>query len=40
MSSALLETVGDDAIYGALQAALLIDLQAPTPDNMNLGMFF
>ena len=34
MSSALLETVGDDDIYDALQAALLIDLQAPTPDSM------
>ncbi len=34
MSSALLETVGDDAIYDALQASLLTDLQAPTPDSI------
>ena len=34
MSSALLETVGDDDIYDALQAALFIDLQAPTPDSI------
>ena len=26
--------MGDDDIYDALQAALLIDLQAPTPDSM------